>query len=91
MTSIYFKFARLILNWMENLKDEIEKWTHRAKEKRKRIKISKEHEKLMVNIDAYISDSEHFLRKKDLIRSFESIIWAWAWIEILQELGIISE
>jgi len=76
---------------MENLKDEIEKWTHRAKEKRKRIKAVEGEERFLVNIDAYISDSEHFLRKKDLIRSFEAVIWAWAWIEILQELGKISE
>ncbi|MDI6721773.1 MAG: DUF357 domain-containing protein [Candidatus Aenigmarchaeota archaeon] len=76
---------------MENLKEEIEKWATRAKEKRKRIFVEKGRENLLVNIDAYISDSEHFLRKNDLIRSFESIIWAWAWIEILQELRIVKE
>jgi hypothetical protein len=76
---------------MEDLKDEIEKWTHRAKEKRKRITAERGYERLLVNIDAYISDSEYFLRKKDLIRSFECIIWSWAIMELGVEYGLLKD
>lgn len=77
---------------MDNLKDEIEKWTMRAKEKRKRIEAEKGYERLLMNIDAYISDSEYFLRKKnDLIRSFEAIIWSWAIMELGTEYMLLKE
>lgn len=34
------------------------------------------------NIAAYIKDSNYFLEKGDLIRAFEAVVWAWAWMEI---------
>uniref|UniRef100_A0A7C3YFH7 DUF357 domain-containing protein n=1 Tax=Geoglobus ahangari TaxID=113653 RepID=A0A7C3YFH7_9EURY len=34
------------------------------------------------NVRAYISDSRYFLEKNDLIRAFECVVWAWAWLEI---------
>ena len=66
----------------EDLKHETEKWLKKAKEKRKDFPDGK-HTK---NIDAYISDSQHFMKKGDLVRAFEAVIWAWAWMEILEEL-----
>ncbi len=68
---------------MEKLREETEKWLVRVKEKRSKLQSESIH---MKNIDAYISDSQHFLEKGDLIRAFEAVIWAWAWIEILEEL-----
>ncbi len=65
------------------LKEETEKWLAKAKERRRGIRSSSPHLK---NIDAYISDSEYFMQKHDLIRAFEAIVWAWAWLEILEEL-----
>ncbi|HLC67464.1 MAG TPA: DUF357 domain-containing protein [archaeon] len=65
------------------LREETEKWIAKAKARRKSVKHGSKHLK---NIDAYISDSEYFLSKNDLIHSFEAIIWAWSWIEILEEL-----
>ena len=70
------------------LRHETEKWYAKVIEKRKKIKSKSEY---MKNIDAYISDSQHFLKKGDLIRAFESVVWAWAWIEILEDLKIISD
>ena len=67
----------------QQLKEETEKWIGKAKARRKSIRSGSKHLK---NIDAYISDSEYFLGKNDLIHAFEAIIWAWAWIEILEEL-----
>ena len=80
------------MNKVENqLKEEIEKWTKRAKEKRSKIKVIDESKNGMLkNIDAYIKDSKYFLEKNDLVRSFEAIIWSWAWLEILEALEIIE-
>lgn len=71
----------------KQLKEETEKWLAKAKEKRKQIKSDSPYLK---NIDAYISDTEHFLSKGDLVHAFEAIVWAWAWMEILEELKIIK-
>lgn len=66
----------------QKLKEETEKWLSRAREKRAQLKESQ----YLKNIDAYISDSEYFMKKGDLIRAFEAVVWAWAWMEILEEL-----
>jgi len=42
------------------------------------------------NIEAYIKDSRHFLEKKDYVRAFEAVVWAWAFLEISIDLKIIS-
>ncbi len=51
---------------------------------------SEKGEKYLVNINAYISDSEHFCSQKDYIRAFEAVIWAWAWVEIGKDIGILD-
>ncbi|MDI9610506.1 MAG: DUF357 domain-containing protein [Archaeoglobaceae archaeon] len=43
------------------------------------------------NIKAYASDAEFFLLRADLVRAFECVIWAWAWLEIGLELKKIYE
>ena len=78
-------------NLNEELKTETEKWLKKAKEKRQKIKLlDKSKQDMIKNIDAYISDSQHFMDKGDLIRSFEAIIWSWAWMEILAQLKVIE-
>ncbi len=62
-----------------DLRAETLKWLERAEELFS--KISGE-DSFMENISAYISDSKYFLEKGDLIRAFEAVIWAWAWMEI---------
>ena len=75
----------------KHLLEEIEKWTKKAKEKRKNLKLLDDSKQIMIkNIDAYIKDSDYFLQKNDLVRSFEAIIWSWAWLEILEEFEIIN-
>lgn len=62
------------------------KWLKRIKER------NFEGDKRFVeNIKAYIADSEYFLMKGDLIRAFECLIWAWAWLEIGLEIGEVYE
>ncbi len=46
--------------------------------------------KMLQNIRAYRSDSKHFLKRGDLIKSFECLIWAWAILELGKELGIFK-
>jgi hypothetical protein len=71
-------------NLERDLRDETLKWLERAEDLFS--KISGE-ERFRENITAYISDSKYFLEKGDLIRAFEAVIWAWAWIEIGMETG----
>jgi hypothetical protein len=42
------------------------------------------------NIEAYVKDSKYFLEKKDYVRAFEAVIWAWAFLEISKDLELVS-
>ena len=42
------------------------------------------------NIEAYIRDARHFLDKGDLVRAFESVIYAWGLLEACQHLGLVK-
>jgi hypothetical protein len=75
----------------DSLVNEIEKWTKKIEKETEGIKIKdKNKEHFLSNIQAYIKDSKYFLEKGDLVRSFEAIVWAWSWIEILKELGVLE-
>ena len=76
----------------EELKQETEKWLKRIKAERKKIAlVDDDKENIINNIDSYISDSEHFLQKNDLIRAFEAVTYAWGILETIKNLGIIRE
>jgi hypothetical protein len=47
-------------------------------------------EEMLVNMKAYISDSKHFLGDENYLKSFEAIVWAWAILEICEELDIFK-
>jgi len=73
------------------LRSEIEKWSKKlGEELTKVLATCKSGEEILRNARAYFSDSKHFLEKGDLIRAFECLIWAWAWIEIGKEMGKIK-
>lgn len=75
---------------MENkLEKEIKKWFEKIKKIDLEVK-SEKGEWIKENVLAYVKDSEYFLKKGDLIRAFECIIWAWAFVEIGKELGKIK-
>ena len=48
-------------------------------------------EEFLENVSAYIRDSQYFLEKGDLIRAFEAVIWAWAWMEIGLEKRLLQQ
>jgi hypothetical protein len=74
-----------------DLEKETKKWLERIEKERKDIILLDNCRKdLLKNIDAYISDTKHFLKKGDLIRAFEAIVWAWSWLEILEELKVLK-
>ena len=73
------------------LKGETEKWLLRIEPILYKVKpINSEGSELLKNMLAYVSDSKHFLDKKDFIRAFEAIVWAWAIYELGKELGIFK-
>lgn len=79
-------------NLEKDLRAETEKWMSKADEAvRNAVFDGDRGAKFMANVNAYISDSKHFLEKGDLIRAFEAVVWAWAWLEIGEEMGIIRK
>jgi len=70
------------------LEGEIERWTRKLDEKLPGLRPTDEPgEDILENAAAYREDSEHFYEEGKLIESFESLIWAWAFIEIGEDLG----
>ncbi len=47
-------------------------------------------EEMLENTKAYVSDSKHFLKEKDFIRAFESVVFAYGILETCEELGIFK-
>jgi len=77
----------------ETLKKETEKWLSKLEKGRSRVHILKESKELkavLKNLDAYISDTRHFLQKGDFIRAFEAIIYGWGILETCEHLGIVE-
>ena len=76
----------------EELRKETLKWLGRIKVRIEGIRaVNRKGEEFLRNINAYISDSEYFLEKRDLVRAFECVVWAWAWLEIGLDIGILAE
>jgi hypothetical protein len=76
----------------EQLRKETDKWTRKIAEELENIEVYGPKGKgILANIKAYVSDSAHFLQEGDLIRSFEAIIWAWAWLEIGKDLEFLGQ
>ncbi|NYT02243.1 MAG: DUF357 domain-containing protein [Methanosarcinales archaeon] len=74
----------------ESLRSETVKWLGKAEERLSRISYSGDRE-FLENIKAYISDAHYFMEQEDLVRAFEAVIWAWAWMEIGERIGILGE
>lgn len=75
----------------KKLVSETEKWKNKIEIERKKIIAEKSDKLFLKNIDAYISDCSHFLEKKMFIEAFEAIIWAWAYLEIGTDRGILKK
>jgi hypothetical protein len=76
----------------KELKTETIKWLERIERKIKSVEASCEKgNEFLRNTQAYISDTKYFFKQNDLIRAFECVVWAWAWIEIGLEVGFLRE
>jgi len=71
----------------ENLRNETVRWQGRAEALFSQLSGD---ERFLENISAYLSDSHYFMKQKDLIRAFEAVIWAWAWMEIGMDKGLLQ-
>jgi uncharacterized protein len=71
----------------EDLRAETVKWQKKAQDLYEKVSGDGE---FLENISAYIRDCRYFLEKGDLIRAFEAVIWAWAWMEIGLEKGLLQ-
>ena len=79
------------MNTEEQLKKEIKKWMNKLQESLDSTKaLGQKGVEFLTNIKAYQSDSLHFYEKKDYVRSFEALIWAWAYIEIGKDVGLLA-
>jgi len=77
-------------NTDSELKAETEKWLSRIEEEMPRVHETAKNRDFVRNIKAYISDCRHFAKEGKLVLAFEAIVWAWAWLQILQELKMID-
>ena len=74
----------------ERLLAEIKKWTKKIETEIENMETyGTKGNEFLKNIKAYVSDSGHFLENGDMVRSFEAIVWAWAWLEIGKELDYL--
>lgn len=74
-----------------DLENEIEKWSKKLDEKLPKIEAKEdEGEELLENAKAYRTDSDHFYEEGELIQSYESLIWAWAFVEIGEKLDLLK-
>jgi len=73
-----------------DLRSETVKWLRLAEERLGRI-VASEDQEFLENIRAYISDAHFFMEQEDLVRAFEAVIWAWAWMEIGERIGVLGD
>lgn len=75
----------------ERLAEEIETWRERLDQALDEARpAGARGERFLENIRAYRSDTDHFEAEGDLVRAFEAIVWAWAWLEIGAEIDAID-
>ena len=80
---------------MDRLRDDLvaetAKWAARLDAALRGVTAKDEEgERFLENIKAYRRDSDHFVTVGDLVRAFECIVWAWAWIEIGRDAGHLA-
>ncbi len=70
---------------------ETEKWLKIAEAEFKNTNpADKKGTEFAKNIAAYLNDCKYFSEKKDYVRAFEAVIWAWAWIEIGKDVEVLK-
>jgi hypothetical protein len=71
--------------------EEIEKWLDKLKKDLAGANpTGKKGEELYKNIQAYIHDTEHFMREGDLVKAWELVSFAWGLFEAGIELKALD-
>lgn len=82
------------MNTSEQLEKETEKWLEKLEKEIRKIDEKEIKNKLVseeiVNIRAYISDCKHFLEKKDIVKAFEAVMYAWGIFDTLARMRLIK-
>jgi hypothetical protein len=78
------------------LRRQTMKWLRKLEKEIKHIestgKLGKpEFKSLTTNMRAYVKDARHFIDKKDWVRAFEAVIYAYGILETCQRVGIIKK
>lgn len=72
-------------------KKEIDKWLSKLKKEVKTMKPKKNGKNLLKNINAYIYDCEYWIEKKDYVKAWEVVSFAWGLLEAGEELGALKK
>ncbi|MFH0929425.1 MAG: DUF357 domain-containing protein [Candidatus Aenigmatarchaeota archaeon] len=76
---------------MKEMLEEIKVMTEKIEPLVEKVVIKDEKgQEMLTNMKAYIEDSKHFLEKGKELKSYEAIVWAWAILEICEELDVFS-
>lgn len=79
-------------NVEETLKKETEKWLERLEGKMNSIKPLENKARWAIeNLKAYIQDCRYFQDKKDFVRAFEAVVYAYGIYETAVQSGLIGE
>ncbi len=74
------------------LEKETEKWLRVLEERYNKAQIlDKTANNEMENVKAYLSDSKHFLSKKDFVKAFEAVMYAYGIYEACFRMDLIKE
>ncbi|OKY77612.1 MAG: hypothetical protein BTN85_0080 [Candidatus Methanohalarchaeum thermophilum] len=77
---------------MDELKEETVKWQEKLEKEVEDIEPeSEDGEEFIKNINSYLSDSYYFKEEGDYVRSFECVIWSWAWLEIGERYNFLRK
>ncbi len=75
----------------DRLREEILEMTQKIEPLVERVEVVDNRGiEIFTNMKSYIADSQHFLKAGNLIKSFEAILWAWAILELGEELEIFK-
>ena len=80
----------------KTLQDETDKWLARLEDAYSGVSNTgklpdKDLKPIRDNIEAYIKDARYFIQKRDLVRAFEAVVYAWGFLEACQHLGLVKK
>lgn len=75
------------------LHEETHKWLGRLQAELPEVTVKKDDKKgaaVLKNLKAYVSDTSYFLKKKDYLRAFEAVVYAWGILETGRMAGVLT-